>query len=543
MTHTAAAVGVALCASAWMVAPAPVVAAIAGVVRIDTGQVTGGPTRDPAVTVFRSLPYAAPPVGELRWRPPAPPAAWDGVRKADQPGPICPQTGSGNGRTLSEDCLNLDVWTAAGSAGERRPVMVWFHGGGDGFGAGNSPQFDGEGLARKGAVLVTVNYRGGPFSQLSTPELSSESGHNASGDYGLMDAAAALQWVRRNIAAFGGNPGNVTIFGQSFGAGLEQFLSASPLAKGLFHKMILQSHARYERDPEPHTSGYRTLKKAEADGVAFAKDLGVSTLEEMRALPWEKVIATYRAEEAARSERGVFWTFILDGYVMPRTFAEIYAAGAAADVAVISGDNRDETGSSPDTAYDLIVSGTAARGNFPAPAKVADYLAASRRKMGAMSDEFLKLYPAGNDREAFLSASAAARDGSHVSTWLWATSWRRKETKPVYLYVWTHAPPGPNHDLAGASHGSEIAYVFDHVDPAPAAWSDGDRRIADTMSSYWINFASTGDPNGPGLPRWPAFDARTAQVMELGENFRPMPVTEKERMDFWKRFYASQPAN
>src|SRR5579872_5110643 len=202
MKRIAAAIGLAL-GLAWT---APSFAAIADPVRVETGLVSGGTTKDPSVTVFRGLPYAAPPVGDLRWRPPQPPKPWEGVRKADQPGTICPQPNASPGRTISEDCLNLDVWTAASAPGERRPVMVWFHGGGGGMGIGTSPQFDGEGLAKKGVVLVTLNFRAGPLGHLASPELSRESGHHASGNYGIMDGIAALKWVRKNIASYGGDP-------------------------------------------------------------------------------------------------------------------------------------------------------------------------------------------------------------------------------------------------------------------------------------------------------------------------------------------------
>jgi para-nitrobenzyl esterase len=222
---------------------APSTAAIPDPVRIDTGLLSGVPGNDASVTVFKGVPYAAPPEGELRWRAPQPAKPWPGVRKADQFGAICPSSGNAN-RNMSEDCLNLDLWTAAASSAERRPVMVWFHGGTAGAGDASSLMFDGEALAKKGVVVVTVNYRGGPLGNLATPELSKESGHNASGNYGLMDDIAALKWLQKNATAFGGDPNNVTLFGQSFGAATQDVLAISPLAKGLFHRMIAQSQRR-----------------------------------------------------------------------------------------------------------------------------------------------------------------------------------------------------------------------------------------------------------------------------------------------------------
>ena len=537
MKQLAAAMGVVL----GLGAASPSLAAFDGPVRVETGRLSGGTTADPAVTAFLGVPYGASTAGARRWRPPAPAKSWRGVRPADQLGPICPQPkGQGNAsRTIGEDCLNLDIWTAASASKERRPVMVWFHGGEDGFGAGANNRDAGVGLAKKGVVVVTVNYRGGPFAQLATAALSRESGHRASGDYGLMDDIAALKWVKRNIAALGGDPGNVTIFGQSFGAGTLTYLAASPLARGLFHKIIAESHVRETHDPEPHTSGSRSLGEAEADGARFVNDLGVKSLGEMRALPWEKVIETYSAEESARGEAGVFMSFIRDGYVVPRSMTAVLAQGRQAHVPVMAGDNADETGAAPATAYDIILAGKGRRVNFPAPHTVADYQAAARKKFGPMADELLRLYPASNDREAFMSAITAARDNNRMSTWLWATEWRARQSRPVYLYYWTHAPPGPNHDITGAAHGSEIAYVYDRPG---AAWTDEDRRIADLMSSYWANFARARDPNGPDLPRWAAFDGKTEQAMELGDHFQPVPLPDRAKADFWRRFYASQPA-
>jgi para-nitrobenzyl esterase len=547
MKLATATVGLTLC-MAWA---APSLAAITGPVHIETGLVSGGATKDPSVTVFRGLPYAAPPVGDLRWRPPAPPKAWDGVRKADQPGTICPQPpggGGGGGLTMSEDCLNLDVWTAASSSSERRPVMVWFHGGGAGMGAGTGPQQDGEPLAKKGVVLVNVNFRAGPLGHLASPELSKESGHNASGNYGIMDAVAALKWLKTNIAAFGGDPNNVTLFGQSFGAGTEHFITLSPMSQGLFNKVIYQSHAHYAHDPELMAIGsaYRTKQQAEADGVVYENALGTHDLKEMRAMPWQKLMAAYSAtalEEnaAARANgaKGINWLYIIDGYVVPHTYSESYALGVHTDAAVMAGNNHDEGGASPDSAWDLIAAGSKARAAFPALTKLSDYQGWAREKFGPMTDAFLKLYPAASDRDAFFSSSAANRDSNRMSTWMWATDWKRKNTKPAFLYFWTHGPPGPNHDMQGASHGSELAYIFGHP---TAAWTADDQRISDMMETYWTNFAKTGNPNGPGLPVWSPFDGKTEQLMELGDHFQPIPLADKAKADFWRRFYASQPA-
>jgi para-nitrobenzyl esterase len=508
-------------------------------VRIDTGRIEGAPARIAAVMSYRGLPYAAPPIGRLRWRAPEAPRSWSGVRQAVRPGAVCPQPATDiiAGLMIDEDCLNLDVWTGAVHAGEHRPVMVWFHGGERGFGAGSQPIFDGTALAKKGVVLVTVNYRGGPLGLLATPELSMESGHHASGNYALLDNIAALRWVQRNIAAFGGDPRNVTIFGQSFGAGTSHFLSLSPLAKGLFHRMINESHALYPRDPAMFQAAmrYLPLKDGEADGQAFMRIAGVRSLAELRALPWQALVEAYR-----KSKADLLWTYVQDGYVLPRTYAQTYAAAAQADVYELAGENADESGAAADTAFDVVAAGKASRpNNSIALLGRAAYLDYVHKKFGAMADEYLTLYPAADDRGAFVSANAAIRDSARVSQWMWAGAFTHRRAKPVYLYFFTQAPPGPAHDVTGAYHGAELQYVFANPEPD---WSPRDRRVADLMSSYWTNFARNGDPNGPGLPHWPMFVGPKQRTMELGRNFGPIPLAGKEKVGFWQRFFATQPA-
>jgi para-nitrobenzyl esterase len=516
----------------------PSTAAITGPVRIDTGLVSGAPGSDASITAFKGVPYAAPPVGELRWRPPQPAAKWPGVRKAEQFGPICAQPAAQGvaGQTISEDCLYLNVWTGARSSRERRPVMVWIHGAGS-ANAGSHPLYDGEDLAKKGVVVVTINYRLGALGGLATPELSKESGHNASGNYGLLDDIAALKWVQKNIAAFGGDPRNVTLFGYSFGAGSQHMLSMSPLARGLFKGMITQSHAKYERDPVLFqvATGYQLPQEAEEAGTRFVEKLGARSLQELRAVPWQKVV----------ENQGGIGSRIVDGWVVPRNYSATYAAGTQHNVLVIAGFNKDETGATPDTAFERVRDRPQGPGNNNVPraiGKLADYQAFASQRFGPMTDEFLRLYPASTDLEAFRANNAAIRDNARVSLWMWATSWRKAATKPVYLYFWTHAPPGRNHDISGAYHGSEMAYVFNHGNVPNEPWTDEDRRIGDIVSSYWVNFAKNGNPNSPGLPEWKAFDGKSAQVMELGEQFQAIPLADTSKVDFWKRFYETQPA-
>jgi para-nitrobenzyl esterase len=526
---------------------APVLA-LSGAVRVETGLLSGVPGEDTSVTAFKGVPYAAPPTGALRWRPPQPPLPWQGVRAADHFGPVCPQPeaigrgglGQVEGLAMSEDCLFLNIWTGAKSAGERQAVMVWFHGAGPNQ-AGSLPLYWGENLARKGVLVVTVDYRIGILGGLATPELSKESEHGTSGNYTLLDDIAALKWVQKNIAAFGGDPDNVTLFGQSYGAGTQHRLSLSPLAKGLFKRMILQSHARYPRDPVimQVATSYQTLENAEENGARYMEKLGVHSLAELRALPWQKLVEANAGESAQ----------LVDGYVVPHNYTDTYAAGTQNNVLVIAGVNRDETGAAPETAFQRIAARAAnapaaapANNVPPVVASVAGLKAYAARMFGAMADEYLKLYPAGSDGAAFRAHNDTVRDDARISLWMWASAWRARATQPMYLYFWDHAPPGPNHDFTGAYHGSEIAYVFNNANPPNEPWTDQDRRIGDIMSSYWSNFARSGNPNGPGLPQWPAFDGHTEHVMELGEQFQPMPLAEPAKVDFWKRFYQTQPA-
>ena len=516
--------------------------------RIDTGALQGN--AEGGVAVFKGIPYAAPPVDDLRFRPPAPPRAWHGQRDASAFGPMCPQQRpQGAPGSVNEDCLTANVWTAAKDTHERRPVYVWIYGGGFSQGTAANPQFDGTSLARKGVVVVTFNYRLGPLGFLATPELSQESGFRASGNYGLLDSVALLHWVKRNVAAFGGDPNRVTIGGQSAGAGTVGFLAMSPLAKGLFQRAIAESHVRHPGDTELRylSTSWRSLADAEQAGATFAREHGSASAAELRALSWQELVAgsdvSDEKVDTGTSAKPPLFRPVIDGYVLPTGYSDAYAAGAQNEVEVLAGNNRDETGAVPETAFDrLRATPPPLRGGMPPTnLKLASYQAWADRRFGPMAKEFLKLYPAANDSEAALMSNQAARDNSRVSTFLWAKEWRKHVTKPVFTYAWTHAQPGPTEPLRGAFHGSEIPYVFASLDQVNLPWTEEDRRIADTMSSYWANYIKSGNPNGPGLPNWPAWDASRPLVMELGDSFRPIPVATPARLDFWRRFFGSQP--
>ncbi|MEU6148091.1 carboxylesterase family protein [Streptomyces sp. NPDC047081] len=522
--------------------------ALTGPVRIETGLVSGVSAALPSVTVFKGIPFAASTAGKNRWRPPQPAESWTGVRTADTFGDICPQnaftgyptsssSSSASSSTaaaaalpsMSEDCLNLNVWTAAASSHERRPVLLWIYGGGFTRGYGSNTQFDGAGLAAKGLVVVTFNYRTGVFGFLAHPDLSEESGHGASGNYGLLDQIAALRWIRRNITAFGGDPDRVTVAGQSAGAGSVAFLTYSPLAAGLFHRAIAQSGVRSPRDPDIAglPTSYRTLEYAESNGVDYAKDHGATTLKELRALSVSGLLVGNDVTDPAvvtpmNSYPPPLLRPVLDGWVVPRTIEEALDRGAHIDIPFLTGNNKDENGASPNP-----------------PTTLAKYEAIVKQQYGDMADEFLTLYPATTDAEANTSQTAAARDIGRTSTSLWATEWARRAKSPVYTYYWTHTPPG----ASGAGHGSEIPYVFGNLyADADTAWTDQDRQVADTMSSYWANFAATGNPNGRGIPHWAASVPGEMTTMRVGDDWGRVKDADTANLDFFRRFYAAQQA-
>ena len=487
--------------------------------RVESGVLAGVAGADAAVTVFKGIPYAAPPAGDLRWRPPEPPRPWEGVRQADTFGPICPQyvppPGSFYGdefyleeQPQSEDCLYLNVWTAAETAAERRPVMVWFHGGGFIEGSGSLPSFHGETLARKGVVLVTVNYRLGVFGFFAHPELTAESEQGVSGNYALLDQVAALRWVRDNIAAFGGDAGNVTIFGQSAGAMSMFLLLVSPLSQGLFHKAIGQSGSAFS-----FLSTSATLREVEGRGLQLAESWGASSPGELRALPVQALIGpdleTYRAGGHRPN---------VDGWAIPEDPIRMVVEGRVPSVPLMLGGTSDEW--SPMGAM--------------VPVRIDDYRRQSAQRFGERAPEFFELYPAAADQEARLAQVASMSDQLFAGMRVWAGihAWRSPQT---YLYYFDRKLPGRNSAFYGAFHSSDLYYVFDTLDSTDRPWEPADRRLADTMTSYWASFAAAGDPNGAGLAGWPAFDERDDQVMELGERIGPMPTPKRANIAFFER--------
>ncbi len=495
-----------------------------GVITVDGGQVTGAPSALGAeVQVYRGLPFAAPPVGDLRWRPPQPVVGWDGVRDATVAAPACVQNVRPPGfydpgvDAVAEDCLYLNVWAGV-EPDARAPVLVWIHGGSLTVGHGADVAYDGTALARRGAVVVTINYRLGVFGYLAHPLLSAESDHGASGNYGTLDQVAALGWVQRNIASFGGDPDRVAIFGESAGSWSVNHMMATPLARGLFQGAIGESGGGFGS-----VGHARPKTENEAAGERFVEALvGTETsLDAMRATSADEVIgASFPATRAT-----------VDGWVFPDTIYNIFAAGQQHDVPVIIGSNADE--------------GTMFT---PPPASVDAYQEGVRRQYGDFADEFLTTYPAESVEEAWQSQVAIMTDATF--SWEMRTWARMMETvsSPAYLYYFSRVPPAPEGDdfaHYGAYHTAEIPYVFDNFGVSPSvhanrAWDETDRGLSDTLASYWINFAATGDPNGPGLPEWPVFDPDADEALEFGDTIEVRGGIRKARVDLFDRYYAAQ---
>jgi len=485
------------------------------IVSTDAGQLSGV-TDSLGVTSYKGIPFGAPPVGKLRWQAPQSVEHWTGVRKADHFGNACFQNEAHSRLPwtepfmeqgpVSEDCLYLNVWTAAKSPNERRPVMVYMYGGGFNEGAGSVAVYDGTQLAKRGVVVVNMNYRVGPLGFLVYPELSKESEHGVSGNYGLLDQVAALQWVHKNIAAFGGDPSRVTIFGQSAGAISVYDLMQSPLAKGLFARAIAESG--------PGLIGGRggaqaTLADREQAGVRWAEAKGAHSLAELRALSPDEIFKSMGRGGPPSPNQPV-----ADGWVLP-------APGAAPpqnEAPILLGMVADDIGVSA--------------GNAAQKPTVASYEEAAKNKYGEKADEFLKLYPVKSDDDVAAMLKIAARDQARVSIDLWSAN-QVKLSGKVYTYFFDRVLPWPEHPEFGAFHTSDVPYVFENLDLTGHPVEAVDRKVSDAVSSYWMNFAAKGDPNGKSLAHWPAYMPGVHKTMELGEKMGAMPeAATPERIAF-----------
>lgn len=474
-------------------------------VRITTGLLAG--TRaagDPDVRVFRGIPFSAPPVDELRWRPPEPAAAWSGVREAVEFSPGCIQDLPGSRLpwtepymhqgAVSEDCLYLNVWTAAGSADARRPVLVYIHGGGFSEGSGSVALYNGATLTEKGLVVVTANYRLGALGFLAHPALTAETPTGSSGNYGLLDQVAALEWVRDNIAAFGGDPANVTIAGQSAGGMSVYLLTASPLAAGLFDRAIVESGpgglASFGIPDADALAG--SLEEAEAAGERFAEARGAATAAALRDLSVAELGPSGAGEAGEEGEAGnepdeppLRFGPIVDGWFLPADVSVVYAAGRHNDVPMIMGFNADEASAFP---------GYHERTGERSPAALRD--------------------------QAALALTRLAEERAAMSD------------SPTYLYYFERAIPWPEHPEFGAFHSGELPYVFGTLDRLERPWTAADRELTDAVTSYWTSFATTGDPNVPGLPEWPSHDEAPGAFLVFDDTIevRALPVGADRRV-------------
>jgi len=498
-------------------------AGLAEPIAVDGGQVTGTPTIQWSygVRLFRGIPYAAPPIGDLRWRPPQPILPWQGVKAADRFSPACmqaPTSSEGNAWReghvpVSEDCLYLNIWTPARSPGDKLPVLVFIHGGGNTRGAASENQYDGAYLAKKGVVFASVNYRMNVFGFMAHPELTRESSHHSSGNYALLDQIAALQWIQRNIDKFGGDPASVTIFGHSAGASNVVSLVASPLAKGLFHRAMALSGT---------SLGVRTpLADAEKAGVKFATDLGAPSIAALRQKPAHEVLNAPRPQMAPN----------VDGWLLPQDVHSLFAAGRQSDIPLVVGTVADDT-----------------PGPATVPTTAADAQAYARKTYGDLADRYLKLFPATSDAEAARSAHAFRTNTAMANARQLAALHSATAKSPAYWYYFAQVPSTPD-GLTwggrsarswGAYHGSEIVYVFNAFPFQDWPWHGADLKLGDVMSSTWTTFARTGSPNGSGLPQWPAFEPKVNVLMKFDEDPSAEPAPYQPQIEFIEAWLTRQ---
>lgn len=465
------------------------------------------------ITVWKGIPFAASAAGQNRWKAPQPASNWNSTLLASTYGPGCAQASGGalmmkrqstTTSTTSEDCLSVNIWSPATSSDERLPVAVWSYGAGS---TSSSTQFDGSGMADQGIVFVTYNYRTGPFGWLALPELSAESPHNVSGNYGLLDQIEVLRWIKDNIQAFGGDPEHVTTVGQSFGSGAVLHQINSPLANGLIVGAIAESGIKDPYDPElsGYGSNYVNYSTLTPFSQTYVSSLDVTSVAALRSLSTDELLTGTGAGGFSSS-----FDPVLDGWAIPTTYLGSLEQGPANDVPVLAGNNRDEDGVRFDAVYNVSAYETA----------VQSYYNSTK-----WADIFLELYPANTTAKATTSYKAQLRDGARVSTWSWANRWAETASSPVYTYEWDHAPPGQDQ---GAFHASEIPYALNslHSD-TDTAWLPADYEIAAKVSSYWANFIKTGNPNQGGsyksgngsLVDWPASSGDKNTTFNIGDSF------------------------
>jgi len=461
---------------------------------------------------FLGVPYAEPPLGELRWKPPESVARWAGIRDASQFGAACPQLPEPwlTYPHWSEDCLFLNVWTRQMSARHKQPVIGFFHGGSNRAGYSQRDLL-GPSLSRSGIVVVSANYRLGPLGFLAHPALTAESPHASSGNYGLLDQIEALQWVRENIARFGGDPGRITVMGQSSGAVDICLLMASPLARGLFQQAILESgecQSTLNKDIRTPISVNGISGTGEEAGERLAADLGITNgpnmLQKLRSVSVDTIL------KVMSSDRDLQFDAIVDGWIVPEQPAKIFAEGRQAHIPVLVGSNADEA-----TVFG------------PGPANLSEYRRFLHSDTGVYADQELQAWPASKDSDVPGQYLKLENMSFAYGAWSMARAMMRVQ-QPAYLYLLTWIQTGKRASL-GAHHGEELPFL-DDVYPSNWGSSDGDKAFGETLRTYWTNFAMTGDPNSPGLPQWTSFDLSSDHVFSLGQRIGPMPMNQNLRV-------------
>jgi para-nitrobenzyl esterase len=501
-------------------------------IKIDSGKISGVIVGEGShIRAYKGVPFAAPPVGPLRWKEPQPVSPWSGVRGCTEFGPACPQPnlleqvyGQKLGPT-SEDCLYLNVWTDAKDANAKLPVMVWIHGGSYTMGTGSSPAYDGAALARQGVVVVTINYRLGPFGWFAHPLLSKESAHNSSGNYGLLDQIAALEWVKRNAAAFGGDPGNVTIFGESAGAGSVCYLMVSPLARGLFHRAIAESGSAFgpNRNLKESWYGRQSAERmgdqlARALARALAGDQAADPIAALRARSADEILNKLKPASSGLGGEGL-WP-IVDGWVVPDDPAAIFQAGKQANVPLLVGTNADE--------------GSIFLLGIPV-SSVDGYRTTLRTMFKDHADDVLAAYPVKGSNEVRPALDQIVTDSYFVFAARFFARTSSAVNAQTFVYHFTRVSPDSKWRTLGAFHASEIPYAFMTQETGFATYDEKDHDLARVMSAYWVQFAMTGNPNRSGLPDWPAYDPQSDRYVELGDTVSVRANLHVQACDLFER--------
>ena len=486
------------------------------IIKTDHGMVEG--YSQEKIRIFKGIPFAAPPINQLRWKAPQPSSSWKGIKKCmsfsaspmqASPSPfmfwstefLIPK------EPISEDCLYLNVWTGASSSIEKRPVLVYIYGGGFRSGGAGCPIYDGKSMAEKGVIFVSINYRVGVFGFLSHPELTLESSYHASGNYALLDMIAALHWVKKNIKAFGGDPNNVTIAGQSAGAFGVNYLTASPLTKGLFHRAIAESGGSFYSNPSRPAMN---LKNAEASGINFAESLHCKNINELR---------SKSATEIQNANVGLSFP-IIDGYVMPISIYDIYKQGKQNDIPILVGWNANDK-------------------LFAKPIAAIQFKEQMQHRFGNQANDFFSAYPTNTQAESDMSQNNFSVDETFgIQDYTWAKMQSQSGKSKAYIYNFNRKLPAHTEETQyGAFHSAEIVYAYDNLSTLDRPWESIDQSIAKNMSSYWVNFAKTGDPNGKDLPRWESYNSKTEPVLIIDKVIESKSLPSKVQFTFWENYF------